>query len=102
MNPLQTSPLQALLADVPQQGLVRWIGVRPESRVDMIELEAVEARREAAMAESPHGCCKAESFAWTTPCASNPFRSFKPEAQRVRFSRLDFHSCVFANRMRLK
>jgi MOSC domain-containing protein YiiM len=49
MNPLQTSPLQALLADVPQKGLVRWIGVRPESRVDMIELEAVEARREAGL-----------------------------------------------------
>ncbi|EKN45614.1 MULTISPECIES: MOSC domain-containing protein [Pseudomonas syringae group] len=43
------SPLQELLADVPQHGRVRWIGVRPESRVDMIELDAVEARREAGL-----------------------------------------------------
>ncbi len=34
------SPLQELLADVPQHGRVRWIGVRPESRVEMIELDA--------------------------------------------------------------
>ncbi|MFJ4145433.1 MOSC domain-containing protein [Pseudomonas sp. NPDC089734] len=43
------SPLQELLADVPQRGTVRWIGVRPQSRADMIELEAVEARREAGL-----------------------------------------------------
>jgi MOSC domain-containing protein YiiM len=43
------SPLQELLADVPQQGRVRWIGVRPESRGDMIVLDAVEARREAGL-----------------------------------------------------
>jgi MOSC domain-containing protein YiiM len=43
------SPLQELLADVPQQGRVRWIGVRPASRVEMLELEAVEARREAGL-----------------------------------------------------
>jgi MOSC domain-containing protein YiiM len=43
------SPLQELLADVPQQGRVRWIGVRPASRADMVELEAVEARREAGL-----------------------------------------------------
>jgi MOSC domain-containing protein YiiM len=43
------SPLQELLAAVPQQGRVRWIGVRPASRAAMIELEAVEARREAGL-----------------------------------------------------
>ncbi|WP_434679679.1 MOSC domain-containing protein [Pseudomonas sp. R1-18] len=43
------SPLQELLADVPQQGRVRWIGVRPASRAEMLELEAVEARREAGL-----------------------------------------------------
>ncbi|WP_109513928.1 MOSC domain-containing protein [Pseudomonas ovata] len=43
------SPLQQLIADVPQQGQVRWIGVRPQSRAVMIELEAVEARREAGL-----------------------------------------------------
>jgi MOSC domain-containing protein YiiM len=43
------SPLQELLAAVPQQGCVRWIGVRPASREAMIALEAVEARREAGL-----------------------------------------------------
>ncbi|MEX6501670.1 MOSC domain-containing protein [Pseudomonas zhanjiangensis] len=43
------SPLQQLLATVPQQGRVRWIGVRPESRAAMLELDAVEARREAGL-----------------------------------------------------
>ncbi|PTS85356.1 MOSC domain-containing protein [Pseudomonas sp. HMWF032] len=43
------SPLQELLAAVPQQGCVRWIGVRPSSRAAMIELDAVEARREAGL-----------------------------------------------------
>ena len=43
------SPLQELIAHVPQQGRVRWIGVRPESRGAMVELEAVEARREAGL-----------------------------------------------------
>lgn len=43
------SPLQQLLAAVPQQGLVRWIGVRPAAHADMLELDAVEARREAGL-----------------------------------------------------
>ncbi len=43
------SPLQELLAKVPQQGRVRWIGVRPESRAPMLELDVVEARREAGL-----------------------------------------------------
>ena len=43
------SPLHELLAAVPQQGCVRWIGVRPSSRTAMIELDAVEARREAGL-----------------------------------------------------
>ena len=43
------SPLHELLAAVPQQGCVRWIGVRPASKVAMIELDAVEARREAGL-----------------------------------------------------
>lgn len=43
------SPLQELLAAVPQQGRVRWLGVRPTSRGTMLELEAVEARREAGL-----------------------------------------------------
>ena len=41
--------LQELLADVPHTGQVRWIGVRPESRGQMLELDAVEARREAGL-----------------------------------------------------
>ena len=43
------SPLQALIAAVPQTGCVRWIGVRPASREAMLELDAVEARREAGL-----------------------------------------------------
>ena len=43
------TPLQQLIADVPQTGRVRWIGVRPESRGPMIELDAVEARFEAGL-----------------------------------------------------
>ena len=43
------SPLQELLAAVPQQGRVRWIGVRPAARAEMLELQAVEARREAGL-----------------------------------------------------
>ncbi|CAI8811203.1 MOSC domain-containing protein [Pseudomonas sp. IT-P253] len=43
------SPLQELIAQVPQQGRVRWIGVRPQSRSHMIELDAVEARLEAGL-----------------------------------------------------
>lgn len=43
------SPLQELIAEVPQQGRVRWIGVRPQSRSQMIELDAVEARLEAGL-----------------------------------------------------
>nr|WP_276583726.1 MOSC domain-containing protein [Pseudomonas sp. RIT-PI-AD] len=41
--------MQALLAEVPQRGRVHWIGVRPESRGAMLELDAVEARREAGL-----------------------------------------------------
>jgi MOSC domain-containing protein YiiM len=41
--------LHELLAEVPQQGRVRWIGVRPEPHVPMIELDAVEARLEAGL-----------------------------------------------------
>ncbi|KII32785.1 molybdenum cofactor sulfurase [Pseudomonas fluorescens] len=43
------SPLQELIADVPQTGRVRWIGVRPERHAPMIELDAVEARLEAGL-----------------------------------------------------
>ncbi|PTT32949.1 MOSC domain-containing protein [Pseudomonas sp. HMWF021] len=43
------TPLQQLIADVPQTGRVRWIGVRPESRGPMIALDAVEARLEAGL-----------------------------------------------------
>ncbi len=42
-------PPPELLASVPQQGCVRWMGVRPDSRAPMIELDAVEARREAGL-----------------------------------------------------
>jgi len=42
-------PPPELLASVPQQGCVRWMGVRPVSRAPMIELDAVEARREAGL-----------------------------------------------------
>lgn len=43
------SPLQALIAEVPQTGRVRWIGVRPEPRASLLMLDAVEARREAGL-----------------------------------------------------
>jgi len=43
------TPLQELIAEVPQQGCVRWIGVRPERHAPMIELDAVEARLEAGL-----------------------------------------------------
>ena len=38
-----------LLSAVPQHGCVRWIGVRPASRAAMLELDAVEVRREAGL-----------------------------------------------------
>ncbi|WP_341303792.1 MOSC domain-containing protein [Pseudomonas sp. TMP25] len=38
-----------LLSAVPQHGCVRWIGVRPASRTAMLELDAVEVRREAGL-----------------------------------------------------
>ena len=31
-----------LLAAVPQRGQVRWIGVRPAARAEMLELQAVD------------------------------------------------------------
>jgi len=49
------SPLQELIAEVPQTGRVRWIGVRPQSRSQMIELDAVEARLEAGLT-GDHAC----------------------------------------------
>jgi len=42
-------PLKELLAEVPQAGEVRWIGVRPGSRAPMVEINAVEARRDAGL-----------------------------------------------------
>jgi MOSC domain-containing protein YiiM len=42
-------PIRELLARVPQSGEVRWIGVRPLSRAPMIEIDAVEARRDAGL-----------------------------------------------------
>lgn len=41
--------LPELLAEVPQRGRVRWLGVRPQSREAVFEPEAVEARREAGL-----------------------------------------------------
>lgn len=45
----ERSPLQALLAAVPQEGQVRWIGVRPLARGEILQLDAVEARRDAGL-----------------------------------------------------
>ncbi|MDQ7915099.1 MOSC domain-containing protein [Pseudomonas sp. 102515] len=42
-------PLKELLAQAPQSGEVRWIGVRPTSRASMVEIDAVEARRDAGL-----------------------------------------------------
>jgi MOSC domain-containing protein YiiM len=42
-------PLKELLAAVPQTGNVQWIGVRPSARVEMVIVDAVEARREAGL-----------------------------------------------------
>lgn len=42
-------PLKELLAQIPQSGEVRWIGVRPTSRAPMVEIDAVEARRDAGL-----------------------------------------------------
>nr|WP_207203989.1 MOSC domain-containing protein [Pseudomonas sp. TH31] len=41
--------MQELIAEVPQQGRVCWIGVRPEPHMPMIELDAVEARLESGL-----------------------------------------------------
>jgi hypothetical protein len=45
----ERSPLQALLAAVPQEGQVRWIGVRPLARGEILQLDTVEARRDAGL-----------------------------------------------------
>ncbi len=41
--------LQELIANVPQIGTVRWIGVRPAREAPMLEIDAVEARRDAGL-----------------------------------------------------
>lgn len=41
--------LQELIANVPQIGTVRWIGVRPVREAPMLEIDAVEARRDAGL-----------------------------------------------------
>ena len=41
--------LQELIANVPQIGEVRWIGVRPAREAPMLEIDAVEARRDAGL-----------------------------------------------------
>lgn len=41
--------LQELIASVPQIGEVRWIGVRPAREAPMLEVDAVEARRDAGL-----------------------------------------------------
>ncbi|MBF7730258.1 MOSC domain-containing protein [Pseudomonas sp. N040] len=43
------SPLQELLAAVPQRGHVQWLGVRPAAHNDMLEVDAVEARHAAGL-----------------------------------------------------
>ena len=43
------SELLELLANVPQHGRVHWLGVRPQARGEMLEPDAVEARREAGL-----------------------------------------------------
>lgn len=45
----ERSPLHTLLAAVPQQGCVRWIGVRPASRGEVLQPDVVEARRDAGL-----------------------------------------------------
>ena len=41
--------LQELIASVPQIGEVRWIGVRPAREAPMLEVDAVETRRDAGL-----------------------------------------------------
>ena len=41
--------LPELIASVPQIGEVRWIGVRPAREAPMLEVDAVEARRDAGL-----------------------------------------------------
>jgi len=41
--------LNDLLATLPQRGIVQWIGVRPERRAPMIEVDAVESRMGAGL-----------------------------------------------------
>ena len=41
--------LQELIANVPQIGTVRWIGVRPAREAPILEIDAVEARRDAGL-----------------------------------------------------
>lgn len=43
------SPLHELIQNVPQAGQVRWIGIRPAKRMELLELDVVEARREAGL-----------------------------------------------------
>ncbi|MCU1718132.1 MOSC domain-containing protein [Pseudomonas sp. 5P_3.1_Bac2] len=38
-----------LLAHVPQQGVVRWLGVRPAPQQPMLVVDAVEARRDGGL-----------------------------------------------------
>lgn len=45
----ERSPLHTLLAAVPQQGRVRWIGVRPLSRGEVLQPDVVEVRRDAGL-----------------------------------------------------
>jgi len=45
----ERSPLHTLLATVPRQGRVRWIGVRPLSRGEVLQPDVVEARRDAGL-----------------------------------------------------
>ncbi len=49
MTMRERSPLHTLLAAVPQQGRVRWIGVRPLSRGEVLQPDVVEARRDAGL-----------------------------------------------------
>lgn len=41
--------LAELIAQVPQRGCVRWIGVRPAREAEMIEVEVVQARLQAGL-----------------------------------------------------
>lgn len=56
----EASPMKLLLDTLPQKGAVVWIGIRPERRMPLREVEQVLAKEEAGL-EGDHFAGKAQS-----------------------------------------